>query len=199
MNFASHTIRLVLWLVSTLLISVMAATPQDTAQLEDRELKPRPVPDKLGTTAPPAIPRGYALVVGIGKYEKLDPQDYLKFSESDAEAMYRVLISQQGGAFPAENVHKLIGPRATLENLRHELEEWLPFVTKESDRVVRLLCGTRFRQEWHRIYRSLGCGSDQARSNCIPNEHARRYTRPKGEGALEGTADGCLPLRKDYT
>ena len=42
------------------------------------------------------------------------------------EAIYRVLISQEGGAFPAENVHLLKSSQATLANIRRELEEWLP-------------------------------------------------------------------------
>jgi hypothetical protein len=40
------------------------------------------------------------------------------------------LISPEGGQFPAENVHKLINERATVENIRHELEVWLPSVTQ---------------------------------------------------------------------
>ena len=36
------------------------------------------------------------------------------FPERDAEAVYSVLISPEGGNFRAENVHRLIGNRATL-------------------------------------------------------------------------------------
>jgi Tfp pilus assembly protein PilF len=94
-----------------------------------------------------SVPRGYAVVIGVGRYEKLDPSQYLRFSETDAEAVYRVLISQQGGAFPAENVHKLIGQQATLSNVRHELEAWLPSVAKEQDRVVVYFAGHGFVKE----------------------------------------------------
>jgi tetratricopeptide (TPR) repeat protein len=86
------------------------------------------------------------LVIGVGKYEKLDPEDFLKFSESDAEAVYRILISQRGGGFPSENVHELIGPQATLGNIRHELEQWLPSVAKEPDRVIVYFAGHGFVQ-----------------------------------------------------
>jgi len=98
-------------------------------------------------TEPPQsahVPRGYALVVGIGKYKNLSAEQNLQFPESDAEAMYRVLISQQGGAFPAENVHKLIGSQATLQKLRWQIEEWLPSVAAPEDRVIVYFAGHGF-------------------------------------------------------
>src|SRR5690242_2806209 len=52
-----------------------------------------------------AVPRGYAVVIGVGFYEHLDAARQLKYSESDADAVYRVLINHEGGSFPAENVH----------------------------------------------------------------------------------------------
>jgi len=119
----------------------------DSNELSDRDLRIRKI--QQDNEHLPVVPHGYALIVGVGKYEKLDPVEYLKFSESDAEAVYRVLISQQGGAFPAENVHKLIGPQATLQNLRHELEEWLPSVAKEPDRVIVYFAGHGFVKDGH--------------------------------------------------
>ncbi len=86
------------------------------------------------------VPRGYAVVIGIANYRS-DSVARLQFPESDAEAMYRVLISRQGGAFPAENVHKLIGRNATLANIRREIEEWLPSVAQPQDRVVVYFAG----------------------------------------------------------
>ncbi len=97
-------------------------------------------PDKTG------VPRGYALVVGIAKYEKLPAAQQLQFPESDAEAVYRVLINHEGGSFPAENVHFLKGPQATLVNIRRELEEWLPSVARPADRVVVYFAGHGFVQ-----------------------------------------------------
>jgi tetratricopeptide (TPR) repeat protein len=99
---------------------------------------------KDGAPIPEAMPRGYALVIGIAKYQKLDPSEYLAFPESDAEAMYRVLISQEGGAFPAENVHVLKGSQATLAAIRRELEVWLPSVAQPQDRVVVYFAGHGF-------------------------------------------------------
>ena len=70
---------------------------------------------KTNPTANPerSVPRGYALVVGIAKYQKLADDKQLQFPESDAESMYRVLISPTGGSFQSENVHFLKGPAAT--------------------------------------------------------------------------------------
>ena len=93
-----------------------------------------------------AVPRGYALVVGIANYQNLDASKQLRYPESDADSFYRVLISHVGGAFPAENVHFLKGPQATLANIKHELEEWLPSVAQPADRVVVYFAGHGFVQ-----------------------------------------------------
>src|SRR5262249_52269292 len=100
------------------------------------------VPIKAGdSTSSISVPRGYAVVIGVAKYQNLDNEAQLQFSETDADEISRVLISQQGGAFPAENVHRLIGKQASFANIRHELEEWLPSVAQESDRVVVYFAG----------------------------------------------------------
>jgi tetratricopeptide (TPR) repeat protein len=90
------------------------------------------------------IPRSYALVVGISKYAHLPQSAQLQFPDLDAESVYTVLISPEGGQFPAENVHKLIDSQATLENIRHELEGWLPSVTRPDDRVLVYFAGHGF-------------------------------------------------------
>src|SRR5215471_11955624 len=93
------------------------------------------------TPAAAGVPRGYALVVGVAQYKNLSDAQQLQFPESDAEAVYRVLISHEGGSFPAENVHLLKGSQATLAAIRHELEEWLPSVAQPADRVVVYFAG----------------------------------------------------------
>jgi tetratricopeptide (TPR) repeat protein len=103
---------------------------------------------RVESTAPeavaPAIPRGYAVVVGISSYRNLAPQYQLQFPERDAELMYSVLISPEGGNFPAENVHVLTGSKATLSNLRQEIEQWLPAAARDGDRVVIYFAGHGF-------------------------------------------------------
>ncbi len=95
----------------------------------------------------PGVPRGYALVIGVGEYRNLDEGKQLLFARSDAEAMYRVLISQEGGAFPPENVRLLTGAQATLANVREALEGWLPSVAAPADRVIVYFAGHGFVHE----------------------------------------------------
>ena len=120
---------------------------QQPAGKKERDLRlekdavPAAVP---GQPQPVHIPRSYALVVGVANYQNLPTAKQLQFPERDAEAVYSILISTEGGNFHAENVHKLIGPKATLAGLRHELEEWLPSVTKDDDRVLIYFAGHGF-------------------------------------------------------
>src|SRR5579875_2179628 len=96
------------------------------------------------SAAAPHIPRSYALVIGISKYRNLPAQAQLQYPDVDAESVYTVLISPEGGQFPAENVHKLINEKATAANIRQELEQWLPSVTHPDDRVLIYFAGHGF-------------------------------------------------------
>ena len=117
-----------------------AATPQQD-QTSTRDIKVIP---KSGTQATVSIPRSYAVVIGIAAYKNLPASAQLEFPNRDAEDIYAALISPEGGQFPAENVHKLINERATVANIRHEIEDWLPSVTKENDRVIIYFAGHGF-------------------------------------------------------
>jgi len=132
-----------LLLVTTVVPPVAAQTAVPPGQTpRDLILAPaRPAPVRDG------VPRGYAVIVGVAQYQNLDASKQLQFPESDAEAMYRVLINHEGGAFPAENVHFLKGADATLANVRRELEEWLPSVAQPADRVVVYFAGHGFVQD----------------------------------------------------
>src|ERR1019366_2119288 len=123
------------WLIAS--IALLWQTPQQ----KSRDLK---YEEDRPAQAPVTIPRGYALVVGIAKYKNLPAKAQLDFAERDAESVYSVLINPEGGNFRAENVHRLIGAKATLANLKQELEVWLPSVAKESDRVVIYFAGHGF-------------------------------------------------------
>jgi tetratricopeptide (TPR) repeat protein len=96
-------------------------------------------PDEL--KMPVRIPRGYAVVIGISKYKNLPEADNLAFAEKDAENLYSTLISKEGGNIEFENIKKLVGPQATLENIQTALESWLPSHAKETDRVVVFFVG----------------------------------------------------------
>ena len=128
-----------------LALAGLVATPGAAQQPSQRDLKiekERPAP-AAPASQPVAILRSYALVVGISQYKNM-PERSLQFADRDAEAIYAILISPEGGNFRAENVRKLIGPRATLANLRRELEQWLPAAAQEEDRVLIYFAGHGF-------------------------------------------------------
>ncbi|MDQ2901211.1 MAG: caspase family protein, partial [Acidobacteriota bacterium] len=129
----------------TLLLPPLGRSQADAQQpLNPRDLTytpPKPPASGLKPTSNVTIPRGYALIIGIANYKNLAADAQLKFSERDAESIYSVLISKEGGNFPAENVHKVIGSAATLKRIREELEEWLPLTTHDDDRVVVYFAG----------------------------------------------------------
>jgi tetratricopeptide (TPR) repeat protein len=115
--------------------------PQGQRDLKvEKDVSPEPAAKAGGVQ----IPRSYALVIGIAKYKNLSEQQQLHYSERDAEAIYSILISPEGGNFRAENVHTLIGSKATLAGIRKEMEEWLPSVAKENDRVLVYFAGHGF-------------------------------------------------------
>jgi uncharacterized caspase-like protein len=114
--------------------TLYAQTPRDLVLRKSEEIE---------GLKPTSVPRGYAVVIGVSRYQNLKGND-LKFAESDADAVYRVLISKEGGAFPPENVHRLIGSGATLSRIQHEIEEWLPSVAQPQDRVVVYFAGHGF-------------------------------------------------------
>jgi tetratricopeptide (TPR) repeat protein len=127
-------------LILFLLVVVGAARSQQQRDL--RVEKDRPA--ETTSIAPGVVvPRSYALVVGISNYKNL-PGRALQFADRDAEAIYSILISPEGGNFRAENVHRLINGKATLADLRRELEQWLPAVAKEEDRVLIYFAGHGF-------------------------------------------------------
>jgi tetratricopeptide (TPR) repeat protein len=126
--------------------ATQTAPPAAAASTQDsRDLKPVQTKQTVAVT----IPRSYALVVGISAYKNLPKSAQLEFPNRDAEDIYAALISPEGGQFPAENVHKLINERATVENIRHELEVWLPSVTRDDDRVLIYFAGHGFVSAGH--------------------------------------------------
>jgi len=125
------------------------AAPQPPAQPQRRDLSVKDVTKPANAPKTVTPPRSYALIIGIAKYQNLTEKQNLQFSERDAESMYSILISPEGGAFPAQNVHRLIGAKATLANIRHELEEWLPSMAKGGDRVLVYFAGHGFVVDGH--------------------------------------------------
>ncbi|MEQ1885335.1 MAG: caspase family protein [Bryobacteraceae bacterium] len=116
--------------------------PQQPSSQQSRDL--RYEENNVEPPKPVAVPRGYALIVGIGSYKNLPANMQLEFSERDADALYSILISPEGGNFRAENVHRLTGAQATYANIKRELETWLPSVAQEQDRVIIYFAGHGF-------------------------------------------------------
>ncbi len=125
-----------------------AQTPPRT---QERDLKvvpdapeAQPVELEAEEGKPFHVPRSYAVVVGVGAYPNLPASKQLRYTERDAEKIYSILISPRGGNFRAQNVRRLVGPKATLANLERELEQWLPSVAQEGDRVLIYFAGHGF-------------------------------------------------------
>ena len=147
-------VSLVAWLGLVGSLGGWAQSPQPTtpqaAQQPDQHRDLVAVPDDVRTPshipapATVTVPRSYALVIGISHYKNLPPQAQLKYSARDADSIYTVLISKQGGEFPPENVHVLKDDDATLANVTHELEDWLPSVSRDNDRVLIYFAGHGF-------------------------------------------------------
>ena len=94
------------WRTASFLVLALAVFGQS----KSRDLKYEE--DRPAVTSA-TIPRGYALIVGVAGYKNLPANAQLDYSERDADAIYSVLISPEGGNFRAENVHRLTGAKAT--------------------------------------------------------------------------------------
>ncbi len=126
-----------------LVLMLAAALPAQQAPDRKRDLS-LVEDDPVKAIAEHGVPRSYALIVGVSDYQKLPQDKWLKYPDRDAEAIYRILISPEGGNFRAENVRLLAGAKATRENLRKELEEWLPSKAQAGDRVLIYFAGHGF-------------------------------------------------------
>jgi hypothetical protein len=130
--------------------------PSNDLKIERIEKPERPPPAQAKT---PTVPRSYAVIVGISSYANLGKDLQLQFAERDAQAIYTILISPEGGNFKAENVHMLTGAKATLADLRREIDAWLPTVGQGRRPRPDLL-----RRPWLRVRRQRLPGALRYRS-----------------------------------
>src|SRR5512133_3807555 len=78
--------------------AVLATLPLASAQQpQQRDLSVKEASKPGSTPKSVTPPRSYAVVIGIAKYQNLTPQQNLHFSERDAESIYSILISPEGG------------------------------------------------------------------------------------------------------
>ncbi len=122
--------------------ALAGAQSQQQRDLKIEKIETPPAPQGLASR--PAVPRSYAVIVGISNYRNLGENLQLQFAERDAQSIYTILISPEGGNFKAENVHMLTGEKATLADLRREIDTWLPAVAQEDDRVLIYFAGHGF-------------------------------------------------------
>jgi tetratricopeptide (TPR) repeat protein len=121
------------------------AFPQTVADQQKRDLKIEKIePDPTLPPKAPAIPRSYAVIVGISHYAHVPDKLQLQFPERDAQSIYTTLISPEGGRFKAENVVLLTGAKATLAGIREQVDKWLPSVARDDDRVLIYFAGHGF-------------------------------------------------------
>ncbi len=121
----------------------LAQPPQQQRDLKLEKLDDSTLPAKLSG-------HSYAVVVGISKYPNLPADKQLQFPERDAQSIYTVLISPEGGNFKAENVKMLAGAHATLAAMKSQIDTWLPSVARDDDRVLIYFAGHGF------MYRGKG-------------------------------------------
>ena len=94
------------WRIASFVVAALCVFGQQSKQ---NQTKGRDLKYEENNTAPApsvAVPRGYALIVGIASYKNLPSKAQLEYSERDADAIYSILISPEGGNFRAQNVHK---------------------------------------------------------------------------------------------
>jgi hypothetical protein len=86
----------------------------------------------------------YALVVGITQYGpqlQLTSQELLRFPESDAKALYGILLSSEAGNVEPQNIRLLLGPAATAQALTTAMNGWLAPTAKPEDTVFIYFSG----------------------------------------------------------
>jgi tetratricopeptide (TPR) repeat protein len=131
------------YLLLALASLAFAQPPQQQRDLKLEKLDDPTLPAKLSG-------HSYAVVIGISKYPNLPADKQLQFAERDAQSIYTILISPEGGNFKAENVKVLTGAQATLATMKSQIDTWLPSVAQDDDRVLIYFAGHGF------LYRGKG-------------------------------------------
>jgi tetratricopeptide (TPR) repeat protein len=136
-------IRSCLLAIAPLALAVAQTPARPTSQPpgQQRDLKLEKIDDTVATKL---SGHSYAVVVGVSQYPNLPADKQLQFAERDAQSIYTILISPEGGNFKAENVKVLTGPQATLAAMKSQIDNWLPSVAQDDDRVLIYFAGHGF-------------------------------------------------------
>jgi formylglycine-generating enzyme required for sulfatase activity len=111
------------------------APPQGAKQRAFRvEAKPE---ENLETTV--GLKERYALLIGISKYA--NPALSLNFAAADAQALYKVLVDPEIGAYKPENVRLLVDDQATRKNIISAMNTWLKNRVTADDSVLIFYSG----------------------------------------------------------
>jgi len=82
----------------------------------------------------------YAVIIGIGDYQdKRIPS--LKYTTSDAQAMYTVLTDPRYGGFPEDHVKLLLNEQATDNHIKSAIGTWLKRTARKDDTVIIFFAG----------------------------------------------------------
>lgn len=138
--------RQIAFKLASIMASILALSAMLLAQRRDGIVKRDLIlaPNEVDYQSAVKVPRGYAVIVGVSRYANLPAEAQLKFAESDARSVYQTVISREGGQIEPENVKTLFGAQATKANIAKAIEEWLPSVAKEDDRVIVYFAGHGF-------------------------------------------------------
>ena len=98
------------------------------------EVKPAEILEKT-----PGVGERYALLIGITKYA--NPTINLNFAAADAEALQKLLLDPEIGAYKPDNVRMLIDDQANRKNILSSLNTWLGARIKPEDSVLIFYSG----------------------------------------------------------
>lgn len=80
----------------------------------------------------------WAVIVGISQYQH-QPWN-LNYADRDAEELYKLLLTENGGNFLEKNICKLINKKATTENIRQALNTFLKKPDREDLVIIYFAC-----------------------------------------------------------
>src|SRR5262249_20964788 len=79
------------------LAPLLLALPLLAQQTKQRDLKIEKVEDTVPAAPGFSIPRSFAVIAGISRYKNLPANLQLQYAERDAQSIYTILISPEGG------------------------------------------------------------------------------------------------------